>query len=324
MPTPHSARADTQSGDQGLRSKRGRTNWRGYLPAIITPFNEALELDLAMLGVHLEWLEAEGMHGLVAAGTTGEWTSLSPQERKQLFQAMGAQMKGKLPLLAGCTAFTPGEVLDFAASAHASGFDGILLTPPPYIRPNENEIFAFYQTVSNGSALPICVYNWPPGTGIDMSLELLQRLAELEQIVAIKQSTGRLDRFVATFLALGDHVRIFGFSMDEHGLALLSSRGGDGTIGAGGPLGRDHPDFFNHIWAGDLDAARVCGARDRRVLEDWYTPDLVGRFGSGPAILKAAFNIRGVPAGRVRPPLLDVCEDDRKRIAMTLQALDKI
>jgi dihydrodipicolinate synthase/N-acetylneuraminate lyase len=307
-----------------VKSKRSRVDWHGYLPAITTPFNGSYELDSRLLCGQLEWLHAEGMHGLIIAGTTGEWTSLSGTERKRLFEVTGEQMKGKLPVIAGCTAFTSAEVIEFAMHAKENSMDGILLTAPPYIRPSEDEIFEFYKEVSDRIAFPICVYNWPPGTGIDMSLELLERLAEIENVVAIKQSTSRLDRFVKTFFALNEKVRVFGFSMDEHGLMMLQAKGGDGTMGAGGVLGRDHPNFYNHLWTGDIEAARACGARDRTLLELWYTPELVGRFGSGPAILKAAFAALGVPAGRVRPPLRDVSEDGICSIAETLRSLGKL
>lgn len=307
-----------------MTNKRSRVDWRGYIPAITTPFDAARDLDIKGLGRLLEWLHGEGMHGLVIAGTTGEWPSLSPAERKRLFTAVGQQMRGKLPLLAGCTAFTAREVIDFADHAADSGFDGILVTPPPYFKPSADEIVGFYADISAETRLPICVYNWPPGTGIDMPLAVLERLAAIENVVAIKQSTGDLRRFVSTFFALNDTVRVFGHSMDEHGLALLQARGGDGTMGAGAVLGRVHPDFYNHLWAGEIEAARACGAKDRVILDAWYTQDLVGRFGSGPAIMKAGLNAQGLPGGYVRAPLLDVSPEDAERIRETLVTLGRI
>jgi len=307
-----------------LTDKRSRVEWKGYIPAITTPFTADLELDLNGLGTLLEWLHAEGMHGLVIAGTTGEWTSLSPVERKKLFDAVGAQLSGKLPLLAGCTAFTARETVDFSNHAKAAGFDGVLVTPPPYVRPSAEEIIGFYSDISAGSSLPICVYNWPPGTGIDMPVSLLAQLAEIENVVAIKQSTSDLRSFASTFFALNEQVRVFGHSMDEHGLALLQARGGDGTMGAGGVLGHIQPDFYNHLWAGDIDAARECGRKDRVILDSWYTPDLRGQFGSGPAILKSGFDAQGLPGGHVRPPLRDVCSQDADKIRETLVALGRI
>ncbi|MBB5686866.1 4-hydroxy-tetrahydrodipicolinate synthase [Sphingobium boeckii] len=281
-------------------------------------------MDLQGLGALLEWLHGEGMHGLVIAGTTGEWTSMSAAERKQLFTAVGAQLGGKLPLLAGSSAFTATETVDFAIHAKEAGFDGILVTPPPYVRPSAEEIIGFYQDVSRGTPLPICVYNWPPGTGIDMPLSLITQLADIENVVAIKQSTSDLRSFVSTFFALNDKVRVFGHSMDEHGLALLQARGGDGTMGAGGVLGRIQPDFYNNLWAGDIEAARACGLKDRVILDQWYTPDLRGMFGSGPAILKSALNAQGLPGGYVRPPLRDVSSIDADKIRETLVALGRI
>lgn len=305
-------------------NKRSRASWQGYIPAITTPFDVERNLDLSALGTLLEWLHSEGMHGLLIAGTTGEWPSMSPEECKTLFSAAGDQLGGKLPLLAGCTAFTAERVLDLADHAAESGFDGIVVTPPPYYRPLPDEIFGFYRDISARSRLPICVYNWPPGTGIDMPLDLLKRIAGLDNVVAIKQSTSDLRKFLDTFFALKDELRIFGHAMDEHGLALLESRGGDGTMGAGGVLGRIHADFYNHLWAGDIAAARECGRKDRLILDAWYTPELVGRFGSGPAILKAALNVQGLPGGYVRPPLQDVSAQDVERIRETLATLGRI
>jgi dihydrodipicolinate synthase/N-acetylneuraminate lyase len=307
-----------------LTNKRSRVDWQGYIPAITTPFDRNQALDFSALGQLLEWLHAEGMHGLVIAGTTGEWTSLSPAERKQLFSAVGAQLGGKLPLLAGCSAFTANEVVALSIHAKEAGFNGILVTPPPYLRPSADEIVGFYSDISNGTALPICVYNWPPGTGIDMPVELLERLADIENVVAIKQSTSDLRSFVSTFFALNERVRVFGHSMDEHGLAFMQARGGDGTMGAGGVLGHIQPDFYNNLWAGKIAEARACGLKDRTILDKWYTPDLRGKFGSGPAILKAALNAQGLAGGYVRRPLMDVSAKDADEIRETLISLGRI
>lgn len=308
----------------GTVDKRSMVDWRGYIPAITTPFDASGAIDFVAFARLLEWLHGEGMHGLLVAGTTGEWTSMSAAERCALFAAAGDQLAGRLPLLAGCSGFTAREVLQFADAAAAARFDGIVVTPPPYIRPNEQELLAFYAEIDRATPLPVCIYNWPPGTGIDMPLGLLERLTDLPRIVAVKQSTSRLEQFVATFFALREKVRIFGHAMDEHGLALLEARGGDGTMGAGAVLGHVQPDFYNHLWAGRIDRARACGRQDRVLMDEWYTPELVGKFGSGPAILKAALDAQGLPGGHVRAPLLDVDARGRRQIHETLVSLGRI
>jgi len=157
-----------------------------------------------------------------------------------------------------------------------------------------------------------------------MSCELLERLADLEMVVAIKNSTGRLDRFLRSFFALKDRVRIFGFNMDELGASLVTIHGGDGTMGAGAVLGKEHPDFYNHLWRGDVPGALRCGARDRQIMSDWFTDELTGRFGSAPAILKEALNMQGLPGGYPRPPILEISEQGRGRVADTLRRLGRL
>jgi 4-hydroxy-tetrahydrodipicolinate synthase len=303
---------------------RNSVDWRGYIPAITTPFNKDRELDVAALGALLEWLDAEGMHGLVIAGTTGEWFTLSNDERKTLFETTGKQLKGKRTLIAGCNAFTAAQVIANAELAKSAGFDGILVTPPPYIVPGEQEIYEFYRTVSRSVSLPICIYNWPPGTNVDMSCELLDRLADLDRVVAVKNSTGRLDRFVKSFFILKDRVRVFGFGMDELGATLIRTHGGDGTMGAGAVLGRGQPNFYNHLWRGELEAALQCGARDRVLMADWFTENLTGRFGSAQAILKEALNAQGLPGGYPRLPILELDAFGREKVRETLRKVGRL
>ncbi|HEX2140508.1 MAG TPA: dihydrodipicolinate synthase family protein, partial [Woeseiaceae bacterium] len=212
---------------------RHNVDWRGYIPAITTPFDKDGELNIRMLEDLLEWLFAEGMHGIVVAGTTGEWFSLQRDEKVTLFNTVGRKLAGRLTIIAGCNAYTAKEAIEVAGAASRAGFDGILLTPPPYVRPTSREVEAFYKTVSDNIDLPICVYNWPPGTGIDMDLELLLKLSSLEKVVAIKNSTSSWQHFLDVFRALHDTVRIFGVPMNQDGIDLVVNHDADGTMGAG-------------------------------------------------------------------------------------------
>jgi dihydrodipicolinate synthase/N-acetylneuraminate lyase len=303
---------------------RSSVDWRGYIPAITTPFTKDRRLDERALQDLLAWLDAEGMHGIVVAGTTGEWFSLSDAERRTLLELTGKQLRGKRTLVAGCNAFSADKVIAYAQMARECGFDGILVTPPPYIVPNEEEIFEFYKHVSDHVRIPLCIYNWPPGTNVDMSCGLLERLAELDMVVAVKNSTGRLDKFIQSFFALKDRIRVFGFAMDPLGATLVHTHGGDGTMGAGAVLGRTHPDFYNHLWRGDLAAALRCGAADRLVITEWFTESLIGRFGSAQAILKEALNAQGLPGGYPRPPILELSAEARERVRDTLRRLGRV
>lgn len=274
-----------------------------------------------MLRELLAWLLDEGMHGIVAAGTTGEWFSLSAAEKRDVFETVGQELAGKMTIIAGCNAYTAKEAIATEVIAAKAGFDGILLAPPPYVRPSSREIEAYFHRVSDAAELPICVYNWPPGTGVDMDLELLTQLARLDNVVAIKNSTSSWDHFLDVFHALHKDVRIFGVPMDAAGMDLVLKHGADGMMGAGGVLGRKHAEFFEALWRNDLETAESIAKLDRTLMGEWFTKDLTGQFGSAQAILKTALNLQGLPGGYPRDPILPLSEADIEKVRSTLVKL---
>lgn len=302
---------------------RHSVQWRGYIPAITTPFTGDGALDLDALDRLLQWLHQEGMHGIIIGGTQGEWFTINQAERKQLMQAVGRKLSGKIPLIAGCSGYTSGEVAAHAKLAAEHGFNGILVTPPPYMVPTNREILAFYREVNDAVSLPICVYNWPPGTNVDMSLDLLREIAELSNVVAIKNSTADLRHFVDVLFALKDKVRVFGVPMNDLGI-LLVQQGADGTMGAGAVLGRELPGYFNAIWDNDIARARQLGDRNEVLMRAWFNTDYTGRFGSAQAIFKAALNELGLPGGFPRRPLLPLEADGVRAVREILVQLGKV
>lgn len=282
-------------------------SWRGYFAATVTPFNRDLTIDEAGFRALLTWLIDEGMHGIAVAGTTGEWPALERAERVRLFELARETVPAHLPLIAGCSAISLAETLRLIDASGALGLSGVLLTIPPYIHPTDEEIVYFYAEAARHSRLPIIVYNWPLGTGKELSLEVLSRLAAIENIVALKNSTTNTRSFVESLCALKDRLRVFGVMPGDAGLALLREFGGDGCIGASGALGRAQPGFFEAAWRGDFAEAAVLGRLDQTVMTELFT-GFVGRHGHAIATIKALLRARGLPAGPVRPPLLDLGE----------------
>jgi len=303
---------------------RDSITWRGYMPAITTPFDEHDQLDLAALRNLVEWLAEKGMHGLIVAGTTGEWFSMNADEKAKLFGTVGEVLKGQIPLIAGSNAFTAAEVVRNAQTAAKSGFDGILVTPPPYVRPCEREVIAFYEDIDQATPLPICIYNWPPGTNIDLSKQTLLHLAELDNVVAIKNSTGNPEHFLDVMRALNQKVRIFGIPMNNAGAELVLNNEADGTMGAGGVLGQTQPDFYNALWAGDRERGLAAAAEDARIMNDWFNTDYTAKFGSAQAIFKTALNLQGLPGGMPRRPILPLRDSDIAIVRNTLEDLGRL
>ena len=263
---------------------------------------------------------------MIALGTQGEWFSLSQAERREVLRAVSEELRGKIPIVAGCNAFTAHEVIANAAVAAEFGFNGVMVTPPPYVCPTDQEIFAFYRQVNASIDLPMCVYNWPPGTHVSMSLPLLERLVELDKVVAIKNSTAGVDlnHYLDVFFALNDRVRVFGMPTNELGITLTRCHGADGTMGAGAALGREHAAYFEAIWAGDLDRARQLGERLERIMSELFNPDYTARYGSTQGTFKALLNLQGLPGGHTRAPVLDLDRCGLEMVRRTLESLGRI
>src|SRR4249920_3436446 len=109
---------------------RDTIDWRGYIPAAVTPFTEDLELDRTGFQEMLEWLVVEGMHGIVIAGSSGEWPSLTGEERIDLFRLAAEQVRGRIPVVGCCNAISPSESQAFARAAVEIGLAGIIVAPP--------------------------------------------------------------------------------------------------------------------------------------------------------------------------------------------------
>lgn len=300
---------------------RTTVDWTGYIPAITTPFTRKGQLDLDSFAAQMDWLVAERMHGVILAGTSGEWFSLTSAERAELFMAGARYRQTGLTVIGACNAFTTAEAIAHARAAETAGLDGILLTPPPYVVPNRAEIVQFYRRVSDATDIPMTVYNWPRGCVVDMDPDLLDELADIENVVAIKNSTGDFAGFLEAMYRVEGRVRYFGLPTSALGVDLALLGHSDGLMGSGGVLGADHPDFWRAIAEGDRARAIQLGARDRVIMQAWFRPDYGVQFGNQQAIMKTALRLRGVPAGFVRDPLLELSGPEVQRIADTLHSL---
>lgn len=300
---------------------RNDINWTGYIPAITTPFTRDGAMAWDDLAKQLEWYVEQRMHGVVLAGTSGEWFSMNEAERAQLFLEGGRAIDKRITVLGGCNAYTAEEAIRHARAAEKAGLDGILLTPPPYIVPSRRELVRFYQDVSDATDIPICIYNWPRGCVVDLDTDILNELADIDHVVAIKNSTPNFAGFLDGLYTLSHKVRYFNVPTSELGADLVALGRGDGLMGAGGVLGSDHPDFWRLIEQGDKAGAVALGARDRTIMKAWFNKDFAGNYGSAQAILKTALRLRGVPVGHVRRPLLELSPAEVEMVRATLESL---
>jgi 4-hydroxy-tetrahydrodipicolinate synthase len=294
---------------------RDDVTWHGYWPAAPTPFTAGGALDGAALRAVIDLYLSQGVHGVLVNGTTGEWFSQSPAERRRVAEIAVREVDGRIPVVVGVTAYTPSEVIELARHAADAGADGLLATPPPYVHPGPEEIVAFYAEVSRATDLPFMVYNWPRGVSVDISAYpgLARRLADLPQVAAIKDSTGDWLRMLGTVEDVCDRVRVFGSFLHRRGLATLLGLGGDGNIDGGGLGAPFAVPYYQAVAAGDRDLARTWADRYTGLSSRLIRPDYSGLHASPIPQLKAAMSMLGQPGGQVRPPLLPVTEPEPLR-----------
>lgn len=290
---------------------RDDVDWAGYFPAVVTPFTEAGELDTDTLAALIRQYADRGMHGVVVNGTCGEWFSQSADERRAVAETAVDAAAGRMRVLVGCTSNTAENVQALASHALAAGADGVLASAPPYIKLFPNEVVAWYEEIGERIGGPLVVYNWPHGTGIDIDSDLADRLADVDAIVAIKDSTPDADQFFETSRRVRDRVRVFGPYMSARGVDVLRTEGGDGFVGGGSLNGRPDPEFWEHYWAGEFAPMEEYAARaDRLFPKLWRPGGWAGLYGSYQSQLKALMHMLDQPAGHVRRPRLPITDVD--------------
>ena len=233
--------------------------FRGSIPALATPFRDEA-FDEGAYRDFIEWQIAEGSHGLVPCGTTGESATLDAAEQRRVIATCVDQAKGRVPVIAGCGSNSTAIVIRHMAAAEEAGADAALVVLPYYNRPSQEGLFAHFAALSDASALPIVVYNVPSRTVTDVLPETLGRIARLPTVVGIKDASGDLGRVTAHRRLCGDDfVQLSG--NDDTALAFLAL-GGVGTISVTANVA---PRLFAemHDAHRDGDAGRAIEIQDR-------------------------------------------------------------
>lgn len=198
----------------------------GSMVALVTPMSADNQIDWDCLKKLVEWHIEQGTHAIVAAGTTGESATLSMAENKAVIKAVVDVVRGRVPVVAGTGANNTMEALELTESAKESGADACLLVTPYYNKPTQEGLFRHFEYIAKRVAIPQLLYNVPGRTAVDMKPETVLRLAEVENIVGIKEATGDLERAKQLIEAApADFLVISGDDATALELILLGGRG---------------------------------------------------------------------------------------------------
>jgi len=201
--------------------------FKGSIPALVTPFkNGALDLDT--LKKLVDWHVAEGSHGLVPVGTTGESPTLSHEEHGRVIAEVVKAAAGRIPVIAGAGSNNTAEGIDLIRHAEKVGANAALVVTPYYNKPTQRGLIAHYKALHDASNLPIIIYNIPGRSVVDMTPETMGELAKLPRIIGVKDATGKIERVSQQRTTCGaDFIQLSG----EDATALgFNAHGGVGCI----------------------------------------------------------------------------------------------
>ena len=281
-----------------------QVDWQGVYPAVPTQFNEDFSLDIKGTQKHVEALLSEGIHGLVMLGTIGENCSLSLDEKIQVLKATDEVNKGSVPLLNGIAEYTTAGACETAVAAAKVGVDGFMVMPAMVYNSDRRETVNHFKTVASATDLPIMCYNNPPVYKVDITPEMFEDLAEVENIACIKEAAGDTRRITDLFNKFKDRYIIFS-GLDDVALEsiLLGCTGWiSGLVDA---FPRENGLMWDAATSGNWDKALE--------IYRWYMPML--HFDSHPKLVqyvKLASAEMGYGTEIVRPPRLTLIGEQRE------------
>jgi 4-hydroxy-tetrahydrodipicolinate synthase len=204
-----------------------KTNFRGSNTALVTPFKNG-DLDETGFRALVNWQIQEGAHGLVPVGTTGESPTLNHDEHHKVVAWCVQEAKGRVPVIAGAGSNSTREAVELARHAEKVGADAVLVVTPYYNKPTQEGLYQHFKAVNDAIGIPIIIYNIPPRSVVDMSVETMTRLFELKNIAGVKDATANLARVSQQRHAMGpDFLQLSGEDMTA--LAYMAA-GGHGCI----------------------------------------------------------------------------------------------
>ncbi|EMR06584.1 Dihydrodipicolinate synthase [Bhargavaea cecembensis DSE10] len=292
--------------------------FKGVYPVLVTPMNEDGSIDWEGFAENIEYYIGEGVDGLAINGSTGEFVSLTKDERFKAVEVAVKQVNGRLPLIVGTAAETTADAIEYTRQAEEAGADGALLINSYYAHPKEEEIYQHFKAVAKAVSFPVMIYNNPSTSGVDISVEtILQVGRDVGNITHIKESSGEIRKvrdisrqgkgFIKTFCGADDMV-LESFLVGAVGWISV----------AGNIAPRTAKELFASFEAGDLEKAWE--AYDRLL------PLCNFLEGSGKyvQIVKRAMELKGLAGGPPRKPRLGLTGEEEERLTRHMQELGEL
>lgn len=270
--------------------------FKGSMTALITPFDQNGQIDWPAFDKFVEWQIEQGSHGVIPCGTTGESPTLSHEEHNKIVKRCVEIINGRIPVIAGSGSNNTIEAIELTQQAKDDGADAALIVTPYYNKPTQEGLYAHYKKLNDEVGIPIIIYNIPGRSIVDMNIDTMARLAELPNIVGVKDATADLARPLALRNRVGDD--FCQLSGEDATATAFLAQGGHGCISVTSNVAPALCSQMHEAWQkGDLNEMARC----RDLLAPLHDALFVE---SSPAPVKYAANQLGLCSDAVRLPLM--------------------
>jgi 4-hydroxy-tetrahydrodipicolinate synthase len=285
--------------------------FKGSLVALITPMRVDGSIDEKAYAAFVDWQIKEGTQGVVPVGTTGESPTLSHNEHRRVVEIAIEVASGRVPVIAGAGSNSTEEAIALTRHAKEAGADAALIVTPYYNKPTQEGMFLHYTAIADAVDLPIIIYNIPPRSVVDMSVETMARLSKHPNIIGVKDATANLTRPLHTRRACGeDFCQLSG---EDHTALSYNAAGGHGCISVTANVAPRLCGEMQTAWA----EGRL---KDAMTIQNRLVPLHDALFSeTSPGPVKYAASLMGKTSERCRLPLAPLMEPTRARVkaAMT-------
>lgn len=281
------------------------------LTAMVTPFDDKMEVDYTQAANLAKYLAEHGSDGIVVCGTTGESPTLTKEEKIKLWQVVKEAVAGKAAVIAGTGSNNTKESIAMTKEAEKLGVDGAMLVGPYYNKPSQEGFYQHFKTVAESTSLPIIVYNVPGRTGTNILPQTVIRLSEISNIVAVKEASGNVEQ--ASQIRRGTAPDFMVYSGDDSLTLPILAVGGTGVISvASHVIGDQMQEMIKAYLSGDVKKASALHLELFPVFKGLFIT-------SNPVPVKAALNLKGIKVGSTRLPLVDAAPEHLEAIKGFMQ-----
>tara|TARA_A100000164_G_scaffold356840_1_gene366847 strand:+ start:43 stop:915 length:873 start_codon:yes stop_codon:yes gene_type:complete len=286
--------------------------FKGSIPAVITPF-DGDKVDYNSLVKVLNYLIDNGSHGLVPCGTTGESPTLSHEEHKKIIEETIRIADKRVPVIAGTGSNNTLEAIEYTEHARTSGADAALIVTPYYNKPTQSGLYKHFKTIADKTQIPIIIYNIPGRSIVDMSIETMNELSKIENIIGVKDATNDLFRPLLTRKKIQNN---FCYLSGEDGTALAYlAQGGHGCISVTANVAPKLCSEMHSSWQeGNIFSAQEINLKLASLHNALFVE-------SSPGPVKYAASLLGLCSEYTRLPLTNITDDTKKLVKSCLQEL---